>query len=176
MKTDGGKLWNVHTHYDLHYTYNKGRTDVHVCDKFPMGVKFIGERGEWLYCMRGKAVTASDPSNSAGGKMQPLMASDRKLLEPIADPEIRLRTSEDHWLNWLEGIRREDPSYTVTNAEEAQRASSVCCLGQMCMKLGREVAWDVKTETSPTPGAAELMVPFRRGKFNLDRAIAALGR
>ena len=176
MKTDGGKLWNVHTHYDLHYSYNKGRTDVHVCDKFPMGVKFIGEKGAWLYCMRGKAVTASDPSNSAGGKMQPLMASDRKLLEPIANPEIPLRTSDDHWLNWLEGIRREDPSCTVTNAEEAQRASTVCCLGQMCMKLGREVAWDAKTETSPTPGAAELMAPFRRGKFNLDRAIAALGR
>ena len=174
MKTDGGKLWNVHTHYDLHYTYNKGRTDVHVCDKFPMGVKFINAKGEWLYCMRGKAVTASDPKTSSGGKMRPLMASDVKLLEPIANPEIKLRTSDDHWLNWLEGIAREDPSYTVTNAEEAQRSSSVCCLGQMCMKLGREVVWDAKAEKSSTPGAAELMKPFRRGRFNLDRAVKDL--
>ena len=86
----------------------------------------------------------------------------------------KLNTSDDHWLNWLEGIAREDPSFTVTNAEEAQRSSTVCCLGQMCMKLGKDVVWNAKTETSSTPGAAELMKPFRQGKFNLDRAITAL--
>ena len=179
MRTDGGKLWNVHTHYDLHYTYNGGRTDVHVCDKFPMGVKFINAKGEWLYCMRGKAVTASDPKTSTGGKMQPLMASDRRLLEPMANPAIRLNTSDDHWLNWLEGIAREDPSYTVTNAEEAQRSSSVCCLGQMCMELGRgkkefSLNWDPKTESTGNAEADRLMAPFARGRFNLDAAEAAL--
>ena len=176
MNTDGGKLWNVHTHYDLHYSYNRGRTDVHVCDKFPMGIKFINAKGEWLYCMRGEAVTASDPKSSVGGKMQPLMASDVKLLEKIEKPEIRLRTSNDHWLNWLEGIAREDPSYTVTNAEEAQRSSTVCCLGQMCMKLKREIVWDAKTETSPTSGTKALMRPFSRGKFNLDAAATIIGK
>ena len=180
MKTDGGKLWNVHTHYDLHYSYNKGRVELHVNDKFPMGIKFIGEKGEWLYCMRSGAVTESDPKSWADGELGPFAASKRKLLEPMAKPEVRLNTSDDHWLNWLEGIRREDPSYTVTNAEEAQRSSSVCCLGQMCMKLGRgraggaSVAWDAATESSTTAGVSELKKPFRRGKYNLDRAIAAL--
>ena len=47
MSTAGGKLWNVHTTYDLHYSYNGGRTDVQVCNKFPMGIKFIGEKGAW---------------------------------------------------------------------------------------------------------------------------------
>ena len=174
MKTDGGKLWNVHTTYDMHFTYNKGKTDVHVCNKFPMGVKFINAKGDWLYCMRGEAVTASDPLLSSGGKMKPLMASDKKLLEKIENPEIKLRTSDDHWLNWLEGIAREDPSFTVTNAEEAQRSSSVCCLGQMCMKLGKEIIWDAKNEKPLTPGVAEMMKPLRRGRFNLDAAIADL--
>ena len=174
MKTYGGKLWNVHTHYDLHYAYNGGRTDVHVCDKFPMGVKFINAKGEWLYCQRGASVTASDPKGSADGKLGPLAASDEKLLAPMAKVADPVRTSQDHWLDWLEGIAREDPSFTVTNAEEAQRSSTVCCLGQMCMKLGREVVWDAKAETSSTPGAAELMKPFRQGRFNLDRAVAAL--
>ena len=180
MSTAGGKLWNVHTHYDLHYSYNKGRVELHVNDKFPMGIKFIGEKGEWLYCMRSGAVTESDPKSWADGELGPFAASKRKLLEPMAKPEVRLNTSDDHWLNWLEGIRREDPSYTVTNAEEAQRSSSVCCLGQMCMKLGRgkaggaSVAWDAATESSTTAGVAELKKPFRRGKYNLDRAIAAL--
>jgi len=175
MKTDGGKLWNVHTKYDLHYSYNGGKTDVNVSDKYPQGIKFIGEKGEWLYCMRGKAVTASDPKTSVGGKMQPLMASDRKLLEPIANPQNPVHTSDDHFRNWLEGILRDDPKYTVTNAWEAQRSATACTLGYMCMKLGRTVEWDAKTETCRTPGAAALMKPFARGPYNLDRAIAALG-
>ena len=181
MSTAGGRLWNVHTTYDLHYSYNGGRTDVHVCNTFPMGVKFIGEKGEWLYCMRGKAVTASDPKSSTDGKMQPLMASDVKLLEPMANPSVRLNTSDDHWLNWLEGIAREDPSFTVTNAEEAQRSSSVCCLGQMCMQLGRgkkdaSLGWNPRTETTGSAAADALMAPFARGRFNLDAAVADLSR
>ena len=175
MKTDGGKLWNVHTRYDLHYSYNGGKTDVHVCDKYPMGIKFIGEKGEWLYCMRGAAkVTPSDPDVPGNGKMQALMASKNKLLEPIADPEFKVRTSGNHFLNWLEGIRLGDPKHTVTNAWVAQRSATACNLGYMCMKLGRTIEWDAKTETCRTPGAAALMKPFARGKYNLDRAIAAL--
>ena len=180
LKGDAGRLWNVHAEHDLQFSYNGGRTDLHVHSDFPMGIKFIGEKGDWLYCMRGAAVTASDPKSSTGGKMQPLMASDVKLLEPIRNPEVKLNTSDDHWLNWLEGIAREDPSYTVTNAEEAQRSSTVCCLGHMCMALARgkekgaSVNWNAATEKSTTPGVAEMMKPFRRGRYNLDAAVAAL--
>ena len=119
-------------------------------------------------------MTASDPKTSVGGKMQPLMASDVKLLEPIVNPKDPVHTSDNHFLNWIEGVRREDPKFTVTNAWEAQRSATACTLGYMCMKLGRTVEWDAKTETCKTPGAAALMKPFARGKYNLDRAIAAL--
>lgn len=176
MRTDGGKLWNVHTKYDLHYSYNKGKTDVNVCDRYPMGIKFIGEKGDWLYCMRGKAVTASDPKSSVGGKMLPLMASDKKLLEPIANPKDKVRTSGDHHRDWLEGVLAEDPKRTVTNAWEAQRSATACTLGYMCMRLGRKIEWDPKTESTKTPGTAALMKPFARGKFNIDAAIAALAK
>ena len=173
MSTAGGKLWNVHTHYDLHYSYNGGKTEMHVCDKYPMGIRFIGEKGDWLYCMRGEAkVTPSDPDVPANGKMQPLMASKNKLLEPILKPEVKLNIGKDHWLDWLKAIQAEDPSLTCTNAECSQRSSTACCLGQMCMQLGRKIEWDAKTEKSATAGTAELMKPFRRGIYNLDRAIA----
>ena len=175
MKTTGGKLWNVHTHYDLHYSYNGGKTDVHVCDKYPMGIKFIGEKGEWLYCMRGAAkVTPSDPDVPGNGKMQALMASRNRLLEPIANPQFKVHTAKDHFLNWLEGIKLGDPKHTVTNVWEAQRSATACTLGYMCMKLGKTIEWDAKTETCSTSGAAELMKPFARGKYNMNRAIAAL--
>ena len=178
MDTTGGKLWNVHTTYDLHYSYNGGKTDVHVCNKFPMGVKFIGEKGEWLYCMRGKAkVTPSDPDVPSNGKMQPLMASRNALLEPIANPEKKVRTSEDHWRNWLEGIKLGDPAFTVTNAEAAQRSSSACCLGQMCMELGRGKAagaslkWCPKKETTCCEAAKKMLKPFARGEYDLEKTL-----
>ena len=170
MDTTGGKLWNVHTNYDLHYSYNGGKTEVHVCDKFPMGVKFIGEKGDWLYCMRGAVkVTPSDPDVPSNGKMQPLMASKNRLLEPIANPTIKCHTSPDHWRNWLEAIRAGDPTTTVTNAEAAQRSSTACCLGQMCMELGRgkkdgaTVKWCAEKEDACCPEARKLMTPFSRG-------------
>lgn len=182
MDTTGGRLWNVHTAYDLHYSYNGGKTDVHVCNKFPMGIKFIGEKGEWLYCMRGRVkVTPSDPDVPANGKMQPLMASKNRLLEKVAAPEIPLHTSSDHWKNWLEAIRMGDPAHTVTNAEEAQRSSTACCLGQMCMELGRgkkdgaSVKWRPENETTDCPKAAALMKPFSRGKYDLRAELARYG-
>lgn len=174
MSTAGGKLWNVHTKYDLHYSYNGGKTDVNVSDKYPMGIKFIGEKGDWLYCMRGKAVTASDPKSSTKGTLSPLMASDLKLLAPLTGDVKPVHTSDDHFRNWLEGVLAEDPKYTVTNAWEAQRSATACNLGYMCMKLGRMIRWDAKAEKCLTPEAIPLMKPFARGKFNLDRAIAAL--
>ena len=182
MDTTGGKLWNVHTTYDLHYSYNGGKTDVHVCNKFPMGVKFIGEKGEWLYCMRGKAkVTPSDPDVPSNGKMQPLMASRNALLEPIANPAKKVRTSEDHWRNWLEGIKLGDPAFTVTNAEAAQRSSSACCLGQMCMELSRGKAagaslkWCAKKESTCCEAAKRMLKPFARGEYDLAKTLARFG-
>lgn len=182
MDTSGGKLWNVHTTYDLHYAYNGGKTDVHVCNKYPMGIKFIGEKGEWLYCMRGKAkVTPSDPDVPSNGKMKPLMASRNALLAPITNPAIPLKTSSDHWRNWLDAIRAGDPSLTATNAEGAQRSSTACCLGQMCMELGRgkkdgaSLTWCAQKETTPCAEAQKLMTPFARGRYNLKDELARYG-
>ena len=131
--------------------------------------------------MRGKAVTPSDPSSSTGGKMQPLMASKVALLEPMANPAIPLKTSDDHWKNWLEAIRAGDPTMTATNAEAAQRSSTACCLGQMCMELGRgkkdgaTVKWCAKKEDTCCDKARALMKPFARGKYNLKDELGRYG-
>ncbi|MBQ9430509.1 MAG: Gfo/Idh/MocA family oxidoreductase [Kiritimatiellae bacterium] len=187
MDTTGGKLWNVHTTYDLHYFY-PGNIDLHVCNQYPMGVKFIGENGEWLYCMRGAVkVTPSDPDVPANGKMQPLMASKNKLLEPIANPTVKLKEPEvydgksaryntsDHWGNWLDGIRRDDPDYTVTNAEHAHRSTSICSLGNMCMKTGKALNWDPKTERTGDADADKLLKPFERGPYSIANVLKANG-
>jgi len=173
MDLSGGKLWNVHTNYDLHYTY--GETDVHVCDKYQNGVKFIGEKGDWLFCCRGAAkVTPSDPDQPAKpGQLAPFAASRNALLEPIANPETPLMLSTDHFANWLDAVAARDPRLTVTSAEVGHRSTSACSLGQMCMELGRgkssfALDWNPAKESTGNAAADAMMKPFSNGNAKYD--------
>jgi hypothetical protein len=172
MDLSGGRLWNVHTTYDLHYSYNGGKTDGHVCDKYQNGVKFVGEKGDWLFCTRGKVkVTASDPEPKVRpGELPPLAASRDALL-----PKLRMPSSgitDAHVSNWLEAIAARNPALTVTKAEVGHRSTSACSLGQMCMELGRgkksaKVEWNWKTESTGCPETDKMMKPFARDKYDL---------
>lgn len=188
MDLSDTKLWNVHTTYDLHY--NCGGTDVHVNNKFQMGVKFIGEKGDWLWCTRGAVkVTPSDPDPKVKpGHLGALAASRNVLLTDLLPNEIvddalahggeRFRSTSDHFLNWLEAIAREDPQYTVCDAEGAHKSTAFCSLGRMCMELSRgkkdgaTLAWDAAKETSGNAEADKLLVPFARGDYDLRRSFA----
>ncbi len=191
MDLSGTKLWNVHTTYDLHY--DCGGTDVHVNNKFQMGVKFVGENGDWLWCTRGAMkVTPSDPEPKvAPGMLGPIAASKPSLLEDLKPGEVvddalahggeKFRTIADHFENWLEAIVREDPQYTVATAEEAHQSTAFCSLGRMCMELGRgkkdgvTLAWDAKKEVSGDAEADKMLTPFARGKYDLRYSLAAAG-
>lgn len=169
MDTTGGKLWNVHTNYDLHFKY-PGDIDVHVCDKYQNGVKFIGEKGDWLFCTRGKVkVTASDPiTPKKPGELSAFEASDPKLLAKMEKPAIPLMVSTDHFRNWLLAVIANNPKATVTSAEHGFRSSAVCMLGEMCMKTGKALTWDPKAEKTGDAEADKLMKPFARGEFDLE--------
>lgn len=191
MDLSGTNLWNVHTTYDLHY--DCGGTDVHVNNKFQMGVKFVGENGDWLWCTRGAMkVTPSDPEpNVAPGQLGPIAASKEALLADLRPDEIvddalahgteTFRTVADHFKNFLEAVARQDPRYTVATAEEAHKSTAFCSLGRMCMELGRgksggaTLAWDAAREVSGNPAADALLTPFARGAYDLKPALAAAG-
>ena len=188
MDLSGDKLWNVHTTYDLHYDC-KG-TDVHVNNKFQMGVKFIGENGDWLWCTRGKMkVTPSDPDPVVRpGQLGPIAASKESLLAPLAkvtDDVLchggeRFIEVKDHFENWLEAVAREDPSYTVTDAEGGHRSTAFCSLGRMCMELSRGrkegvLGWDAAREITGNAEADAMLKPFARGKYDLRNSLAAAG-
>ena len=170
MDRSNGRLWNVHTKYNLNYRF--GDTIVNVCNKHHMGVKFIGENGDWLYCERGGAkVTPSDPKGD--GKMGPFMASKLSLLEPLADPKRPLKKSTNHFGNWLDAIRAGDPSMTVCDVEAAHRSTSSCSLCHMVMELGRgkkdgaTIKWNSALETTGTAEGDALMKPFSRDNYDL---------
>ena len=181
MDLSGGKLWNVHTNYDLHYAFNGGFTDVHVCDRYQNGVKFIGENGDWLWCTRGAAkVTASDPEPKVkAGDLGPIAASKPSILPKLAPQTAK--ATQIHVDNWLEAILANDPSMTATNAEGGHRSTSMCSLGQMCMELGRgrkdgfSISWNAKKESTGNAAADAMMKPFANGKFDLKVNLAEFG-
>lgn len=191
MDMSGNKLWNVHTKYDLHY--NCDGTDVHVNDKFQMGVKFIGENGDWLWCTRGAMkVTASDPEPKVEpGQLGPIAASKESLLADMKSSEIKcdvlangnekFLTVSDHFENFLEAVAREDPQYTVCDAEGAHKSTAFCSLGRMCMEMGRgkkegaSLSWDAAKEVTGNSAADELLKPFARGKYDLRKSLAPAG-
>lgn len=181
MDQSQNRLWNVHTTYDLHYTC-KG-ADIHVNDRFQMGVKFIGDSGEWLWCTRGAMkVTPSDPEPRVRpGQLGPIAASKPSLMEAMTNPAIPLLTAKDHFLNWLEAVRAADPTRAVTTAEGGHRSTAFCSLGRMCMELSRgkkdgaSLTWDAAREISGSAEANALLKPFARGKYDLRRSLAAAG-
>mgnify|MGYP003293485319 CR=1 FL=1 len=181
MDTSGDRLWNVHTDYDLHYKFNQGFTDVHVNNNYQLGVKFVGEGGDWLWCTRGNAkVTPSDPEPKVlPGMLGPIAASRPSLLPKLLPQPIT--AMQAHVENWLQAVVAKDPSMTVTNAECGHRSTSLCSLGQMCMELGRgrkdgfRLAWNAKTESTGNAAADALMKPFASGKFDLKVNLAEFG-
>ena len=165
-------LWNAHAEFDLLYKYPNA-IDVSVCNRYPNGVRFIGEKG-WIFVSRGaEKVTASDPT-MPGKELKKLDASDPKLLEGDLGPNaVRLHKSDDHVKDWLLAIRgRTSP---VTNAEIGHRSTSICTLGHLCMKVGKPLKWDYQTETTDNAEANKLLACPERDAFSIPKVLKAAG-
>lgn len=132
-------LWNAHGPYDIRCTYADGTT-LHVTDKHPVGVRFIGEDG-WMFISRGRARVTDDDPDSGDIRNIGLEASDPKILETQFGPnDVQLYESPDIHLDWLQSIRTRRPA--VTSAEQAHRSCSLCLLSHLAMKLPRTLRWD----------------------------------
>lgn len=133
-------LWNVHGAFETHARYANGVT-MTVSGALPNGVKFIGDRG-WIFVTRSGAVTPSDPS---GPQIDPLQASDPKILASVIGPdEVHLLKVPEQHRNWLDAILTGVP--VSAPAEVGHRACSTCLLHWTAMKTGRRLKWDPKAE------------------------------
>jgi len=173
--TQDGKpsLWDVHGDYDITMTYANG-TQMRVWDKFPNGLRFIGEKG-WIFVSRGAArMTASDPV-SPGRELKALDASDPALLEgAIGENEVRLyRHRGNHLQNWIDCIRTR--AETVAPAETAHRSCSACLLAHIGMKLGRKLTWNPAAEQFVNDAEADAMLAREeRAPYGTRRAYERL--
>jgi predicted dehydrogenase len=135
------KIWNVHGACEIELLYPRG-IHLHVSDRFPTGIKFIGDEG-WIFVTRENTkVSASDP-NSKTGDLKPLDASDPKLLDPNG-VTVKLYESAEHHHNWLECVKSRQP--TAAPAPIAHRSTSACIVSWIAMKLGRPLNWDADKE------------------------------
>src|ERR1700735_264245 len=131
-------LWNVHGKFLTHAIYANGIT-MDISGDFPNGIKWIGTKG-WIFVTRDEMTTPT--SNGApAAKIEPLMASDPKILDSVIGPdEIRLYTAHEQHANWIECIHPRKP--TTAPVEIGHRACSTCLLHHIAMKFPRPLHWD----------------------------------
>lgn len=149
-------LWDVHGPYHVRMTYANG-VDVYISEKYPNGVRFIGERG-WLWVTRG-SYNASNPEWLKAG---------------IGGKEIHLHSSpgNDHHLDWLTSIRsRKEPS---APAEVGHRSCSACLIAHAAMKLERPLKWDPKLERFTDSEANGLLSRPQRAPYGTGAVLAKL--
>jgi predicted dehydrogenase len=91
------------------------------------GVRFTGADG-WIFVTRGR-IEASDPE---------------LLKAPLPADAERLYVSNDHMGNFFDCVKSRKPP--ICDAEIGHRSASVCHLGVIAMRLGRELKWDPKAE------------------------------
>ena len=171
-----GGLWDVHGEYDITLTYPDG-TPVRVWDKFPNGVRFIGEKG-WIFVSRGAAkMTASDPV-SPGRTLKALDASNPALI--AGNPSVVLYPhfgtgKRPHHQNLIDAIKGNYES--LVPAETAHRSCTACLLSWIGMKLGRKLEWDWKKEQFVNdPEANAMLEREERAPYGAKRAYQRLSK
>ena len=120
-------LWNTATEYSFTAVYENGVT-MQIANTNKMGVTFVGTEGT-VYADRGKCET--DPMSLVGSKIGP--------------EEIHLYKSDDHFRNFIDCVLSRGP--TAAPVEVAHRSITICHLGNIAMRLGRDrLRWDPRTE------------------------------
>lgn len=167
-------LWDVHGNYTIRARYANGAV-MYVSDKFPNGLRFIGEDG-WIWVTRGRYRPGDPPEG--GPRNRALDAHDPRILRAgIKDGEIRLHESpdNDHHLDWLTSIRtRRQPAAPV---EVGHRTCSACLVAHAAMKLGRTLKWDPAAEKFLNDAEADATLARpQRAPFGSEYVLARLGK
>ncbi len=114
--------------FDVKYTYANG-VELHCHGAGENGAKFTGTDG-WVFVNRGK-IECSNPE----------LISDEF---EFASDAVRLYESHDHHENWLDCIASRERC--ICDVEIGHRSCTICHLGNIAIKLGRELHWDPKAE------------------------------
>ena len=145
-------LWNAATEYHFVCRYANGVTvDIgnNTRPQNKQGVRFEGTDG-WVFISRSE-----------------IDAEPKSLLTSlIGRDEIHLYRSDNHWGNFIDCVRSREQ--TITPIEVAHRSISVAHLGNIAMRLGRDIKWDPDNEAIVgDPEAARMLDRSMRSPWNL---------
>ena len=120
------ELFDTPVHYEVRCTYADGKVLI-MHDLDPRTVKFEGDEG-WI-------------SVDDSGKVS---ASPASLVKDSLPVQQDYRYMQAHQRNFLECIRTREP--TIAPPEIAHRSTTICHIGNLCLRLGRTLEWDPDTE------------------------------
>lgn len=143
-------LWNTATEYYFEAVYENGVTLI-ISDKEKGGVTWEGTEG-WVWANRGQ-----------------IDANTKELLTSEIGPnEVHLYRSDNHFRNFVDCVFSGEP--TVAPVETAHRSITICHLGNIAMRLGREtLKWDpVQEKIVGDDEAAEMLARPYRAPWSLD--------
>jgi predicted dehydrogenase len=135
-----GSLYETTPRFAFAYRYADGTT-VRVADKmdFGSGISFEGEDGS-IICSRGML------------KIQP-----EALRKPLAESDVRLYKSKDHFRNFIDAIR--DGVKTAAPIEYAHRSISIAHLANIALRLKRDrLKWNPASEQIMDDAEASAML------------------
>jgi predicted dehydrogenase len=138
------ELWNTATEFYFEAIYANGVKMI-VSNKERMGVKWEGTEG-WVSADRGKH--DANPKSILDSKIGP--------------NEIHLYESNNHYRNFIDCVISR--KQTVAPVETAHRSITICHLGNIALRLGRDkLKWDpVKEEILDDAEAAKMLSrPYR---------------
>ena len=137
-------LWNTATEFSFDAVYEDGVV-MNISNSNRMGVTFEGTEGT-VYVNRGQ-----------------IDADPKSILDTVIGPgEIHLYESNDHFRNFIDCVISREP--TAAPVEVAHRSITICHLGNIALRLGREsLRWDPRTERilGDDQAAALLSRPYR---------------
>jgi len=131
-------LYNTAVQYYFEAIYDNG-VKLIVSNKERGGVTFQGADG-WVWVNRG-AIDVNPKS---------------LLTEQFGPTETRLYKSDNHRRNFVDSVLSRQP--TIAPAEIAHRSITIAHLGNIALRLGRDLKWDPQSERFTDDAAADAML------------------
>lgn len=120
-------LFDHPVHYTMEAKYPNGETVI-ISDEFKNGIEFFSDKGRMFV---DRSYVEADPKTL--------------WKEQIKVGDERLYYSRNHTDNFIDCVKNRRLS--STDIEVAHRSNTVTLLGEIAYRVGREIKWDVKTET-----------------------------